>query len=138
LILYRPVGLQELELIATASCREFPPRLSHQPVFYPVLNLEYAEQIARDWNTSDANSGFCGFVTQFEVPDPFVADFPVRVVGAAHHKELWVPAERLTDLNRHLTGPIRVIRAFYGPRCRVERNPGSDLPASVAAAFAAA
>jgi hypothetical protein len=47
--------------------REFPPRLAHQPIFYPVTNAEYARQIARDWNTHDEKSGFAGFVTAFSI-----------------------------------------------------------------------
>jgi len=35
--LYRPVGQQELDLIQSGGYREFPPRLPHQPIFYPVL-----------------------------------------------------------------------------------------------------
>lgn len=38
--LYRPVGLRELELIAKADFKAFPPRLPEQPIFYPVLNFE--------------------------------------------------------------------------------------------------
>jgi hypothetical protein len=68
-ILYRPVGLKELDLITRADFRAFPPRLAHQPFFYPVLNFEYAQQIARDWNTKDEASGFAGFITSFEVED---------------------------------------------------------------------
>jgi hypothetical protein len=62
--LYRPVGEAELELIRASGWREFPPRLPEQPIFYPVLNREYATQIARDWNTRD---GGIGFVLRFEV-----------------------------------------------------------------------
>lgn len=40
--LFRPVGQKELELIRASGMREFPPRLSWQPIFYPVLNEEYA------------------------------------------------------------------------------------------------
>jgi hypothetical protein len=47
-------------LIWDKGMREFPPRLAHQPIFYPVANLEYARQIARDWNTADEKSGFSG------------------------------------------------------------------------------
>jgi hypothetical protein len=65
--LFRPVGIQELALLWDSGMKEFPPRLVQQPIFYPVVNLEYARQIARDWNTPDKNSGFAGFVTQFEV-----------------------------------------------------------------------
>jgi hypothetical protein len=50
--LYRPVGRKELELIRASEFRFFPPRLASQPFFYPVLNEEYAVQIARDWNTN--------------------------------------------------------------------------------------
>ena len=59
-LLFRPVGPQELALIAKSDYREFPPRLPHQPIFYPVLNEEYATQIARDWNAADAATGISG------------------------------------------------------------------------------
>ncbi len=60
--LYRPVGAEELALIAAAEYRAFPPRLPEQPIFYPVTNEGYATQIARDWNTSPSSRQ--GFVTQ--------------------------------------------------------------------------
>jgi hypothetical protein len=47
-VLYRPVGPKELKLIESSDYREFPPRLPEQPIFYPVLNEEYAAAIARD------------------------------------------------------------------------------------------
>jgi hypothetical protein len=52
MVLYRPVGPKELALIAASDYTAFPPRLAEQPIFYPVLNFEYAEQIARDWNAT--------------------------------------------------------------------------------------
>lgn len=58
--LYRPVGQGELDLIAPSGFKSFPPRLPKQPIFYPVLTKECAEQIARDWNTKDERSGFVG------------------------------------------------------------------------------
>jgi hypothetical protein len=64
-VLYRPVGQREFELIEAAGFREFPPRLPEQPFFYPVLNEEYATQIARDWNTKDKASGYTGYVLRF-------------------------------------------------------------------------
>jgi hypothetical protein len=138
LLLYRPVGLHELELIAAAGCRAFPPRLPHQPIFYPVLNLEYAEQIARDWNTVDPASGFAGFVTQFEVADAYVAQFEVHVVGGPVHRELWVPAEELAAFNTNIQRRIQVVRAFYGAAATVAVDRVSHLPRALAAAFAAA
>jgi hypothetical protein len=65
--LYRPVGQRELDLIMAASYEAFPPRLPWQPIFYPVLNREYAEQIARDWNTQPKYSGSVGYVLEFDV-----------------------------------------------------------------------
>ena len=54
--LFRPVGPKELELIRANGNRAFPPRLPEQPIFYPVLNEDYAVQIARDWNVKDSGA----------------------------------------------------------------------------------
>jgi len=56
--LFRPVGPSELRLIRDTGWRSFPPRLPEQPIFYPVTNLEYAVQIARDWNVTASGAGF--------------------------------------------------------------------------------
>lgn len=122
--LYRPVGLYEAELILTADCRHFPPRLPEQPFFYPVLNEAYAEQIAREWNTRDANSGYAGFVTRFAVDSAYLSRFQEQVVGAeAVHRELWVPAEELEEFNQHIIGSIHFITAFYGAAYKGRSNP---------------
>lgn len=110
--LYRPVGLEELLLIYKAGMRAFPRRLPEQPIFYPVLNLAYAQQIARDWNTRSGTFG--GYVTRFVVDDAYGKQFPQKQVGAAEHVELWVPAESLDDFNQHLTGPIELVDAYFG------------------------
>jgi hypothetical protein len=112
--LYRPVGQKELDLIAEAEYRAFPPRLSWQPVFYPVLNEEYATQIARDWNTKDDASGHVGYVTRFEVRAEIVSRYEPRQVGGRQHVELWVPAEDLAEFNANIVGLIEVI-AEYRP-----------------------
>ncbi len=110
--LFRPTGLHELLLVLQRDLAGWPPRLPEQPIFYPVLNVEYAAQIARDWNTkADAR---VGYVTRFEVDEAYASQFERRIVGARSHEELWVPAEELEDFNRHLRGPIRVIDAFFG------------------------
>ena len=49
MILYRPVGSAELRLIEESGYRAFPPRLEGQPFFYPVLNEQYAIEIASGW-----------------------------------------------------------------------------------------
>jgi len=112
--LYRPVGTKELELIAAAEHRAFPPRLPFQPIFYPVLTESYAVEIARHWNTKDGASGYAGYVTRFAVDAAFASRYPVQTAGARRHQELWVPAEELEEFNRHIVGPIEVIAEFRG------------------------
>ncbi len=107
--LYRPVGPKELQLIADSGYREFPPRLPDQSIFYPVLNEEYARQIARDWNMPASGAGY---VTRFSVPKDYAARYPVRTVGGSVHQELWVPAEELSEFNRNMVGLIEVIAEF--------------------------
>ncbi len=112
--LYRPVGQKELDLIREADWRAFPPRLPFQPIFYPVLNEEYATKIARDWNTVDEASGYVGYVTRFEVNADFLAKYPVKTVGASVHQELWIPAEDLAEMNANIVGRIEVIAEYRG------------------------
>jgi hypothetical protein len=131
MILYRPVGLRELALIAASGWRAFPPRLPQQPIFYPVLTLAYTEQIARDWNTRDAASGFAGFVTRFEVDDAYLAQFPVQVAGNRTHQELWIPADELPAFNEQIIGQIVVEAAYYGPQFVGERDPLTDQPVGI-------
>ena len=108
-ILHRPVGPRELALIVASGYREFPPRLPEQPIFYPVLNEDYARQIARDWNVRDSGSGY---VTRFAVRSEFLARYRVQTVGAPSHRELWVPAADLADFNANIVGLIEVIAEF--------------------------
>ncbi|MEQ8205287.1 MAG: hypothetical protein RIA65_03855 [Woeseia sp.] len=107
--LYRPVGPQELALIEASDYSAFPPRLPEQPVFYPVLNRDYARQIARDWNVRDSGAGF---VTRFDVERRYLEQFEVQVVGGSQHAELWIPAEELTNFNRHIIGKIAVVDSY--------------------------
>lgn len=128
MILFRPAGLRELELVAAAQWKAWPPRLADQPIFYPVLTLEYARKIARDWNAVDAFSGFVGFVAQFELEESFSRRYPVQSAAGRSHLELWVPSEELAEFNRHIVGPIRVVEAFPGPRFTGELDPLTHVP----------
>jgi hypothetical protein len=112
--LYRPVGQVEFDLIKDSNYNSFPPRLSWQPIFYPVLDLEYACSIARDWNTNDDINGNIGYVTQFEIPLDYFKKFKVENVGAKNHNELWVPAEELENFNAQILNKIKVVKVFYG------------------------
>src|SRR5262245_20246400 len=105
-ILYRPVGPKELALIAASGYREFPPRLPEQPIFYPVLNDDYARQIAREWNVSASGAGY---VTRFALKSDFAAKYKVQRVGSSIHQELWIPAEDLAEMNRNIVGLIEII-----------------------------
>lgn len=109
--LFRPVGPKELALIEESGWTRFPPRLPEQPIFYPVLNEEYATEIARDWNVRSSGAGF---VTRFRVKASVANRYPVQVVGASRHQELWVPAEDLAQFNEAIVGPIEVIAEFHG------------------------
>ena len=113
--LYRPIGQKEYDLIAESGWSAFPPRLSHQPIFYPVLNEEYAVQIARDWNTKDAASGFVGYVTRFAVRADYLSHYEVQTVGASNHQEYWILAEDLPAFNAALVSPIEVVATFHAP-----------------------
>ncbi|MFF6778700.1 hypothetical protein ACFY8W_34840 [Streptomyces sp. NPDC012637] len=107
--LWRPTGPQELELVRASAWRAWPPRLPEQPIFYPVLNEDYAIRIARDWNVK--HSGV-GYVTRFEVDTAFLARYPVRQAGGRTILELWVPAEELDEFNAHIVGTIDVVHEF--------------------------
>ena len=108
--LYRPVGPEELKLIEQSGWKKFPPRLEQQPIFYPVMNEEYAVQIARDWNVPASGSGF---VTKFDVKASYISKFEVQNVGGPIHNELWVPAEELEEFNSNISGLIEVTKSFY-------------------------
>jgi hypothetical protein len=110
--LYRPVGQKELDLIRDSGWSAFPPRLSFQPIFYPVTNEEYAIQIARDWNTKDPASGHVGYVTRFAVLKTYLDRYEVQQVGGSLHTEYWIPAEELDAFNAHIAGQIEVIQEF--------------------------
>jgi hypothetical protein len=112
-VLFRPVGKNELALIEATGFTAFPPRLPEQPIFYPVLNEEYATQIARDWNAK-YNADKVGYVTKFEVRKAFLDKYDVKVVGGRTHEEYWIPSEDLDDFNQNISGKIEVISEFRG------------------------
>ena len=114
--LYRPVGQKELDLIKESGYKKFPARLEWQPIFYPVMNQVYAEQIAFEWNTKDEFSGYAGYVTAFDLPEHYLQQFPVQNVGGDIHNELWIPAEQLAIFNNNIVGTIRVVKSFYGEK----------------------
>lgn len=120
LTLWRPCGPAELALVRESGWTAWPPRLPDQPIFYPVLNEEYATKIARDWN---APRDGVGYVTRFEIDRTFAERYPIQQAGGRTILELWVPAEELADFNREIIGPIQVV-AEYRASSRHEDDRG--------------
>lgn len=110
-VLYRPTGPRELELVRASGNTRWPPRLPDQPIFYPVTNEDYAIQIARDGNVPASGAGY---VTRFRVDADFMRRYPLQTVGGRVHTEWWVPAEDLEQLNDPNVGLIDVIHEFHG------------------------
>ncbi len=107
--LWRPTGPEELALLAESNFRRWPPRLPEQPIFYPVLNEEYATQIARDWNTKASG---VGYVTRFDVESALLLSYDVHQVGGSKNLEYWIPAEELENFNDHIVGEVEVVAEF--------------------------
>jgi hypothetical protein len=107
------MDIEELRLTYETGMKAFPPRKPEQPIFYPVLNLEYAIEIASRWNTESATGA--GYVAKFTVDDVYAARFEPHKVGSSHHTELWVPAEELAEFNEHLIPPILIVNAHFKP-----------------------
>lgn len=110
-VLFRPVGQKELDLIRGSNFTAFPPRLPEQPIFYPVLNEQYATQIAQEWNAK-LNEDRVGYVTRFYVNSEYLRRYEVQTVGGSEHQEYWIPAEDLAEFNRNIVGPIEVIAEY--------------------------
>jgi hypothetical protein len=108
-LLFRAVGITELELIRDSKFTAFPPRLLEQPIFYPVLNEEYAVQIARDWNAKHEG---VGYVTRFRVRNEYLSRYEVHTVGSSVHREYWIPAEELLAFNENIVGTIELVAEF--------------------------
>ena len=73
------------------------------------MNEEYARQIARDWNVPASGAGY---VVRFALRKQFADRYAVQTVGGSVHKELWVPAEELAEMNGNIVGLIEVIAEF--------------------------
>ena len=112
-VLFRPVGAKELELIRESGFTAFPPRLPEQPIFYPVLNEEYANQIAREWNAKH-EEGRVGYVTRFYVNSEYLSRHEVQTVGGSEHQEYWIPAEEIDEFNQNIVGPIEIVGEYHG------------------------
>jgi hypothetical protein len=107
--LWRPTGSAELALVEASGWRAWPPRLPDQPIFYPVLNEEYATRIASDWNVKASG---VGYVTRFEVRKAYLDRYEVHQVGGRTILEYWIPAEDLDEFNANIVGTIDVVAEY--------------------------
>ena len=107
--MYRPTGPEEMDLVRESGFRRWPPRLAHQPIFYPVTNEAYAVEIAERWNVPESG---VGYVLRFEVRRAFAERYELHRVGASHHEEWWVPSEDLEELNTNIVGGIEVVGEY--------------------------
>jgi hypothetical protein len=108
-ILWRPTGPEELQLVADSGWRRWPPRLPDQPIFYPVLNEWYATKIAREWNVSASG---VGYVTRFLVRAEFLDRYEVHQAGGRNVLEYWIPAEHLEQFNDNIVGQIELVAEY--------------------------
>jgi hypothetical protein len=111
-VLFRPVGQKELDLVRDSAWKRFPPRLPAQPFFYPVLTEDYAVSIARDWNTKDPNSGYVGYVLRFRVLRDYIDRYETHEAGGSKLREYWIPSEKLDEFNDNIVGTIELLHEF--------------------------
>lgn len=107
--LWRPTGPEEIELVRATGSTRWPPRLPDQPIFYPVLNEDYATRIAREWNVRASG---VGYVTRFRVRKSFLDRYEVQQVGGETILEYWIPAEDIEEMNDNIVGTIEEIARF--------------------------
>ncbi|MEO6253168.1 MAG: O-acetyl-ADP-ribose deacetylase [Ferruginibacter sp.] len=107
--LYRPVNQAELDLVEQSGWKKFPPRLPDQPIFYPVTNEAYADQISKEWNVPAYG---IGHVVAFDLASTYLKKYNVENVGGEIHNEYWIPADGLEEMNHNILGKIELIRTF--------------------------
>ena len=108
-VMYRPTGPEEYQLVADSDFTKWPPRLAGQPIFYPVTNETYAREITEQWNIRDSG---VGYVFRFLVKRSFVDSYSLEKVGGKNHTEWWIPAEKMTELNDSIVGKIEMIGRY--------------------------
>lgn len=110
-MLYRPVDSEELKLIADEDWESFPVRLPGQQVFHPIMNKDYAVQIARELSLKHREDGKA-YVTKFKVRRDYLDRTEKQSVGGKFYEEYWVPVEDLAEFNANIVGKIEVTHSF--------------------------
>ncbi len=107
--LYKPLSPTQLAMVINSNWRRFTPDTLQQRLFYPKINLRYAEQIARQWNAVQFTAGY---VVSFKVPLVFMTRYDIQTVGYDEHREYKVPIGELDLLNDTIFGKIEIVSAF--------------------------
>jgi hypothetical protein len=108
-VLWRPAGPEEIALVRDSGSMRWPPRLAEQPIFYPVLNEDYATRIARNWNVKASG---VGYVMRFSVRRSYLDQFDVHQVGGETILEYWIPAEQVEEFDDNIVGTIDKVARF--------------------------
>lgn len=103
--LYRPINKNELKLIKESEWNGFPPRLPEQPIFYPVLDYNYAKKINK-WNVNAYGNGY---IVEFHIDDDYISEFDIHNVGNRNDNEYWIPSDELNEFNKNIIGKIKLI-----------------------------
>ncbi len=90
--------------------KAWPPRLPDQPIFYFVLNENYATRIARDWNGKASGAGYA---TRLEVSKSFLDRYAVHQAGGRSILDYWIPAEDLDEFNANIVEATEVVAEFH-------------------------
>ena len=51
---------------------------------------------------------------RFQVRSEFLSKYDEQVVGSAGHREYWIPADSLQELNTNIVGEIEIVSEFHG------------------------
>ncbi len=118
--LWRPIGEQELGKIEASGMRAFPVTTRHEPIFFPVHSFEYADKIARSWNSVEEDYQFLKFIVMFSLTDKFLARYATQSACEGRYVEYWIPPEDLDEVNENIIGQIEVV-AEYKKASRISR-----------------
>lgn len=108
-VMYRPTGPEEYQLVADSDFTKWPPRLEGQPIFYPVTNETYAREITEQWNIRDSG---VGYFFRFLVRRSFADAYSLEKVGGTDHTEWWIPADKMNELNDSIVGKIEMVGRY--------------------------
>ena len=113
--LYKSLTPAQFAGVIQSDWRELAAESPDQKMFYPKLNRQYAEMVARMLNLAHYNAAY---VVKFNVNALFLARYEIQTVAYDEHQEYKIPIEDLPLLNCHIVGIIEVVSAFTLKDCQ--------------------